>query len=131
MLEKKNSSYYLLANFFQVMEEMFNMCDMEEFKLFVRIFRKIWFYQNLVVHEGEFLHPNTLVREAIESDENIKGKISKKWAKLQRRGEDILQVGNLLPKVSTRKIGMMLWTQLMGFGQWAHCEGLQCVYNCS
>jgi hypothetical protein len=40
--------------------------------LFVGIARKIWFRRNTVVHGGEFLHLNSIAREAIISIEEYK-----------------------------------------------------------
>jgi hypothetical protein len=37
---------------------------MEEIFQFVGIVRRIWLRRNEVVHEGSFLHPNTLVHKA-------------------------------------------------------------------
>jgi len=48
---------------------MLERCDREEFVLFVGIARKIWFRRNTVVHGGEFLHSNSIAREAIISAE--------------------------------------------------------------
>jgi hypothetical protein len=51
---------------------MFSRCDKEEFELFVGVSRKIWFRRNTVVHGGDFLYPNTLIRGAFEADEDYK-----------------------------------------------------------
>jgi hypothetical protein len=47
---------------------MLSKCDTEEFELFVGIARRIWFRRNFVVHGGEFIHPNSFLQGAIESD---------------------------------------------------------------
>lgn len=51
---------------------MFNKCDRDEFEIFVRMAQQIWFRRNSVVHEEEFIHPNYLVRGALESSEEYK-----------------------------------------------------------
>jgi ribonuclease HI len=65
-------SHFCGSDFLQLVEEMFNKCDREEFGFFVRIARQIWFRRNSVVHGEDFLHPNLLVKGTMESSEEYK-----------------------------------------------------------
>jgi hypothetical protein len=52
----------ITRNFFlQIGEDVFQRCSAEEILMFVCIARRIWLRRNEVVHEGIFLHPNTIV----------------------------------------------------------------------
>lgn len=42
-------------------------CDIEEVELLVVVARKIWFRRNAVVHREDFIHPNHVFREAVDS----------------------------------------------------------------
>jgi hypothetical protein len=46
---------------------------MDEFELFVGIAKKIWFRRNLVVHGGEFLHPNICYKKLLRLMMNLEG----------------------------------------------------------
>jgi hypothetical protein len=37
----------------------------EDIKLFVGLARKLWFWRNEVIHGGQFIHPNELVKRTI------------------------------------------------------------------
>lgn len=47
---------YCGSDFLQVVEEMNNKCNLEEFELLLGISKKIWLRRNTVVRGGEFIH---------------------------------------------------------------------------
>jgi hypothetical protein len=69
---KFQKSNYCGSDFLQVVEAMVDKCDKDEFVLFVGIARKIWYRRIMVVHDGEFLHQNSTVKEAFKSVEDFK-----------------------------------------------------------
>jgi hypothetical protein len=48
-------------NFSDVVQYMFDRCSHEEVELHVEVARRIWFRRNIVVHGGEFTHPNSVI----------------------------------------------------------------------
>ena len=42
-------------------------CDEDEFRLFVKIARRVWFRRNETVHGGPFTQPTALVQQAGEA----------------------------------------------------------------
>jgi hypothetical protein len=50
-------------SFVEVMEYLFDRCNIEDVELHAEIARRKWFRRNSVVHEEEFIHPNELIRE--------------------------------------------------------------------
>jgi hypothetical protein len=55
-------SYVTGYSFAEVMEYLFDRCSGEEVEVHAEIARRIWFRRNLVVHDGEFSHPNNVIR---------------------------------------------------------------------
>ena len=51
-------------NFMQVVEYIFDKCEKEDVVLFIHLARQIWMWRNKCVHEGNFINPNVLVKEA-------------------------------------------------------------------
>jgi hypothetical protein len=49
-------------DFFRVVKTLFMRGTKEEIALFVRIARKLWFWQNDLVFKGNFTHPTELLR---------------------------------------------------------------------
>jgi hypothetical protein len=43
---------------------MIKRCTPEEFELHAEVARRLWFRRNSVVHGGDFLHSNDLIRAA-------------------------------------------------------------------
>lgn len=58
---KFQKSSFSGPEFVQVVEGMFNLCDMEEMRMFVGIARRIWLRRNEVVHGGLFSSPKELM----------------------------------------------------------------------
>lgn len=71
LCERVKKSYSSGFEFMQVMEEKLNICNNEEYELFVVIIRKIWFRKNTVVHGREFIHHNQVIRGAIYTLRNV------------------------------------------------------------
>jgi ribonuclease HI len=44
------------------MEYLFDRCSGEEVEVHAEIARRIWFRRNSVVHDGEFIHPNEIMK---------------------------------------------------------------------
>ncbi|GLT69541.1 hypothetical protein SLA2020_416850 [Shorea laevis] len=72
---------------------MLSKCDTEEFELFVGIARRIWFRRNFVVHGGEFIHPNSFLQGAIESDAEFRRQIVQTRALPWMKGKYIMLGG--------------------------------------
>ena len=59
------------ANFFHLAESFYLRCEKEDFWVFVAIAQKLWFCRNSLIHEGNFSHPNNMVREAMSAIEEL------------------------------------------------------------
>jgi ribonuclease HI len=60
------------STFLQVVEEMYEKCDVGDFCLFVSIARRIWLRRNGLIHEGTFEHPDFLVKQAHQEMEVLR-----------------------------------------------------------
>jgi ribonuclease HI len=58
--------------FMRVLEELYEICDSSDFCLFIKIARRTWLRRNGFVHEGTFIHPNILVKQAQQEVELLK-----------------------------------------------------------
>ena len=67
-------------SFFQIFEAINACCHRAEVEMFTVTARRIWLRRNCLIHEGYFLHPNQLVREAKASLEEFQ--------RANGRGED-------------------------------------------
>jgi len=47
-----------------ILEYILDRCTREELELYAEIIKRIWLRRNVVVHGGEFSHPNKLIQEA-------------------------------------------------------------------
>lgn len=57
-------------NFLQLFSEMISRCDKEDVELFATTARKLWVRRNMVVHGGNFNHPNQVLKEAMTAVED-------------------------------------------------------------
>jgi hypothetical protein len=48
-------------SFWEVIEYLIEGCTNKEFDRHAEVARRIWFRRNLVVHGGEFNHPNQVI----------------------------------------------------------------------
>jgi hypothetical protein len=67
------SSIEIKAALSEVMKMFFDLCTSDEADINGEIARRIWFRRNMVVHGGEFLHPNDLILSATTSISDYKG----------------------------------------------------------
>ena len=54
-------------DFLQIVEKVFERCNLEEIQQFVGITSRIWLHRNDVVYGRAFVHPNVLVQGALRS----------------------------------------------------------------
>jgi hypothetical protein len=59
-------------SFLQVVEGMFEDCDSHEIQLFVGVARHLWLRRNALIHEGIFVSPAVLMKQAIEAAEDYR-----------------------------------------------------------
>ncbi|XP_059454954.1 uncharacterized protein LOC132185160 [Corylus avellana] len=62
--KKFQKSTLMGPNFFNIVEEVLLNGKEEDIKLFAGLSRQLWLRRNMLLHEGVFIHPNTLVQRA-------------------------------------------------------------------
>jgi hypothetical protein len=63
--------YLLRGEFSQIFSGVISRCEKEEVELFSIIARRLWHRRNVVVHGGEFMPLNQVVKEAVTSLEDF------------------------------------------------------------
>lgn len=64
-------SYFDGSAFIPVVEGMMDRCNDLSLALFVGISRRIWLRRNEVIFGGPFVHPNTIVQQAVQAKEKF------------------------------------------------------------